>query len=108
MRRVTAIDAAAATFEGRARSVSAPEPGALPAPATGTALVAVTPALPAERAWRPSRRPVAAFIAQLIATSRSAPQTRLRRRAEPAEAIAVYAAANAVATAGRPTVARSL
>jgi hypothetical protein len=32
----------------------------------------------------------AAFIAHLIATSVQAPQTRMRRRAEPAEAAAVY------------------
>ncbi|HEX2654862.1 MAG TPA: hypothetical protein VHN11_14555 [Xanthobacteraceae bacterium] len=38
-------------------------------------------------------RPVAAFIAHLIATERQEPQTRLRRRAEPEIAIASYAAA---------------
>jgi hypothetical protein len=35
-------------------------------------------------------RPNAAFIAQLIATSAKAPQTRARRRAEPKEAISAY------------------
>ena len=32
----------------------------------------------------------AAFLAQLIATKGQAPQTRARRRAEPAEALAAY------------------
>ncbi len=38
---------------------------------------------------QPTRR-VAAFLAHLIATARNAPQTRERRCAEPAEAIAAY------------------
>lgn len=37
-------------------------------------------------------RPRAEFLAQLIAASGQAPQTRLRRRAEPGEAIAAYGA----------------
>jgi hypothetical protein len=37
-------------------------------------------------------RPRADFLAQLIATVAQAPQTRMRRRAEPAEAVAVYGA----------------
>jgi hypothetical protein len=32
------------------------------------------------------------FLAHLIATARQAPQTRLRRRAEPGDAVAAYAA----------------
>jgi hypothetical protein len=35
----------------------------------------------------------AAFLAHLLATKAQAPQTRLRRRAEPAEAMAAYRAA---------------
>lgn len=37
-------------------------------------------------------RPRADFLAQLIATAGQAPQTRMRRRAEPGEAIAAYRA----------------
>lgn len=37
-------------------------------------------------------RPRADFVAQLIATSSQAPQTRARRRAEPEEAVAAYSA----------------
>ena len=40
-----------------------------------------------------SSRPAAAFLAQLIATAQKAPQTRQRRRAEPAEARGAYTAA---------------
>ena len=38
--------------------------------------------------------PSAPFLAQLIATAQQAPQTRARRRAEPAHATAIYLAAN--------------
>lgn len=38
------------------------------------------------------QRPSAAFLAQLIAAKRNLPQARERRRAEPHEAIAAYAA----------------
>lgn len=53
------------------------------------ALVAVGVSQP--RAFSVPRR-AAAFIAQLIATREHAPQTRVNRRAEPAEAIARYRA----------------
>lgn len=39
-----------------------------------------------------AQRPNADFVAQLIATIAQAPQTRLRRRAEPEAAIAAYRA----------------
>lgn len=62
------------------------------APAQGRALIALDAAAPAERLSTASRHPAAPFLAQLIATHMQAPQTRARRRAEPAEAIAAYAA----------------
>jgi len=37
-------------------------------------------------------RQTASFVAQLIATARQHPQTRERRRAEPADVIAAYQA----------------
>lgn len=44
----------------------------------------------------PSRlRPSAPFLAHLIATAQQAPQTRVRRQAEPGEATARYAASAA-------------
>ncbi|NWG23477.1 MAG: hypothetical protein HXY30_03495 [Pseudorhodoplanes sp.] len=53
------------------------------------------------------RRPSAHFLAHLIAGAQGAPQTRERRRAEPAEALSCYAARAATARAGA-TLARSL
>jgi hypothetical protein len=56
------------------------------------ALIAVEAAAPADRLPAMTRYPSAPFLAQLIATHMQAPQTRARRRAEPAEAIAAYSA----------------
>jgi hypothetical protein len=42
-------------------------------------------------------RPATNFLAHLIATAQGAPQTRVRRRAEPKQACADYAAAAALA-----------
>lgn len=54
-----------------------------------TALVALAP-IDRDSAATGSERPRADFLAQLIATSGQAPQTRARRRAEPQEAMAAY------------------
>jgi hypothetical protein len=54
------------------------------------ALIALQPIVPRERS--PTGRPQAGFLAHLIATDRQLPQTRARRRAEPADAIAAYRA----------------
>ena len=56
------------------------------------ALIAIEATAPSERQTFTSRYPSAAFLAHLIATHQQAPQTRVRRRAEPAEAIAAYQA----------------
>lgn len=78
-------------------AISAPRrrmPGELGKPDTpqteGRALIAIEQAAPGEGTPRVTRYPAAGFLAQLIATRAQAPQTRLRRRAEPEEAIAVY------------------
>lgn len=60
----------------------------------GRALVAVGLAESAGRVL-PSPRPSAPFLAQLIAHQQQAPQTRLRRRVEPATARATYMAGSA-------------
>ena len=52
------------------------------------ALVAVEPQ--AERTDRPMAYRDAPFLAQLLATKADLPQTRARRRAEPADALAAY------------------
>ncbi len=57
-----------------------------------TALVAIAPTVCARAASCAGSRPRADFVAQLIATRAQAPQTRLRRRAEPEQAIAAYGA----------------
>jgi hypothetical protein len=54
------------------------------------ALVAIAPAAPREPLVTP--RQAAPFLAHLIATQSKHPQTRLRRRAEPSEAVAAYRA----------------
>ena len=55
------------------------------------ALVPVAPAAAPERPL--GRRPSAVFLAHLIASAQQVPQTRARRRAEPADAMAAYRAA---------------
>jgi hypothetical protein len=65
------------------------------APVAGTAIIAIRPAGLNERQSIARLRPVAAFVAQLIATRQLAPQTRAKRRAHPAEASAAYRAASA-------------
>jgi hypothetical protein len=54
------------------------------------ALIAVEASAASERTPQVTRHPAAGFLTQLIATRMQAPQTRVRRRAEPGEAIAVY------------------
>jgi hypothetical protein len=61
------------------------------------ALVAVGASQPRQTPTLPRQAPALArraapFLAQLIATRAQAPQTRIHRRAEPAEAIARYRA----------------
>jgi hypothetical protein len=52
-------------------------------------------------------RPDAEFVAQLIATSAQAPQTRARRRAAPGDAIAAYDAVGHWPTPSGRTLSRS-
>jgi hypothetical protein len=75
--------------------------------AAGRALVAAarTPATepPRPRAADRSRAP---FLAHLVATDRGLPQTRLRRRVAPGDAVAAYATAMRGWTGARTTLAR--
>ncbi len=64
--------------------------GRTSASAPGRALV---PTARSGSAAEPGPRPRGTFVAHLIATTLDAPQTRARRRAEPGEAVRVYAAA---------------
>lgn len=58
-------------------------------PVSSRALVPVAPPAPTGSELPASPRP-AAFLAHLVAMRDQAPQTRLRRRAEPAEAALIY------------------
>jgi hypothetical protein len=57
---------------------------------------------------RATSRANADFVAHLIATSAQAPQTRVRRRANPEEAIAAYDALGRWPTASGQILSRSL
>jgi hypothetical protein len=59
-------------------------------------------------AVRATSRTNADFVAHLIATSAQAPQTRARRRANPADAIAAYDALGHWPTASGQVLSRSL
>jgi len=65
-----------------------------PAEGESRALVAVSPAMAPPEPPRVFRQ--APFLAHLIATREQMPQTRIRRRAEPGEALAAYRAVAAV------------
>jgi hypothetical protein len=63
-----------------------------PIPEKTRALIAIEAPVGPDRATSRTRHPQAPFLAQLIATQMQVPQTRARRRAEPAEAVAAYGA----------------
>ena len=75
---------------------SAHSEAAAAGPPSGRALVSLQP-ISSTGIDLAAQRPSAAFLAQLIATAQHAPQTRQRRRAEPDEVNAVYAAVAAPA-----------
>ncbi len=68
-------------------------PSSRSAAASARALIPLQPIASGDAGLR--ARPQAGFLAHLIATDRKLPQTRERRRADPAEVIAAYAAADA-------------
>ena len=92
--RISGIGGPAIGAAGRRTAAATREPGI----AEPRALIAVAAAVPSERPPTLTRYPAAPFLAQLIATRMQAPQTCARRRAEPAEAISIYAAAGAPRT----------
>jgi hypothetical protein len=71
------------------------------------ALVPVAQADPVASVNRMGSRPRANFLAHLIATMAQVPQARLRRRAEPQEAIAAYGASQGRPQAQRHALSRS-
>jgi hypothetical protein len=78
------------------------------APNVSTALVPVAAGDPAGSFEHRGGRPRADFLAQLIATLVQAPQTRVRRRAEPEEAVAAYGARARSPMPTHHTLSRSL
>jgi hypothetical protein len=72
------------------------------------ALVPIAAAVCEREALRSAGHANADFIAHLIATTTQAPQTRLRRRAEPEQATAAYRALGQWPTATGRAVRRSL
>jgi hypothetical protein len=69
-------------------------------PEPSRALVPIAPARPYPDRTA-THRPSAGFLAHLIATAQQMPQTRMRRRAEPAHASALYAAASGAVRGGK-------
>lgn len=59
-------------------------------PSTGNALVVVEPPVRILQPRLSMARPDASFVAHLIATAAQTPQTRVLRRATPADALATY------------------
>jgi len=57
---------------------------------SGQTVVKTLPVSRLETSRYPTTLPMAPFVAQLIATHHSLPQTRARNRAEPADAALVY------------------
>ncbi len=83
----------------RPSAVSRSADGAAPVPEQ-RALVPV-PSIESSEPPSPfSRRPAAPFLAHLIATAQSEPQTRDRRRAEPVTAAQAYATVTALKLGG--------
>jgi hypothetical protein len=72
------------------------------------ALVPLAYTEPAAATPRATARANADFVSHLIATSAQAPQTRVRRRAEPAEAVAAYDALDHRPLPAGRTLSRSL
>lgn len=93
-----------ATFAGGPASQHDTAPKA----ASSRALVPVEASADSERMPVRARRPVAPFLAHLIATDQQVPQTRARRRAEVDEVVAAYRELNkpqpAVVQAYMPSV----
>ena len=72
------------------------------------ALVPLFPVARPDAATPAGNRARADFVAHLIATSAQAPQTRSRRRVEPRDAVAAYAARGVAPAVSGIAVSRSL
>jgi hypothetical protein len=98
--RIGGIGTAAVGSTERPRFARRPETHET-APAEARAVIAVAPPAHSERIVTHTRYPAAPFLAHLIATHMHVPQTRERRRAEPQDAVAAYAADAVAPVRGR-------
>ena len=104
---VTGTEAASPTCARPAQGgVAAASTAVRPGSGRALALLEASPAMMS--IGTATQRPTAEFLAQLIATAQQAPQTRQRRRGEPAEVTSAYAAAAAPAPWIGAAVYRSL
>src|SRR5437660_12813994 len=111
MRVLRTVNGSAAARIGITRRHAGRPISAETGPQPGHALIAVPPVWsggPAPASDRGSRRPLAAFLAHLLASRDQAPQTRARRRAEPGEATAAYAVASASVARTGGAISRSV
>ena len=76
-----------------ARSTADHDAERIAAPSASRSLVTVSAPTLRRHVLTRYPRPSAPFLAQLIANAQQAPQTRARRQAEPAEAVARYSVA---------------
>jgi hypothetical protein len=97
MASVSAIQGSAVIGAGTAPRGQTQTSAREPKVATSRALIPLQPAAPSTTPTH--TRAQASYLAHLIATQQKLPQTRERRRAEPQDAIAAYAAAEAGAQA---------
>ncbi len=93
MSPITGIRSSIVSAVGRSPRNATSSPRKAPSTESSRALIPLEPVVSGDAPLR--TRPQAAFLAHLIATREKLPQTRQRRRAEPQDVIAVYAAANA-------------
>lgn len=91
MSPISGIRGALVTRAGRTPREASSSPRREARTASTRALIPLEPVGSSDTLLR--TRPQAGFLAHLIATREQLPQTRERRRAEPQEVIAVYAAA---------------
>ena len=96
MSPISAIQSSVVTAVGRTPREAAPRRRETKPPTSESRALVPLPLEPIVERDTPLRaRPRAPYLAHLIATKEKAPQTCERRRAEPAHAIAAYAAAQA-------------
>ncbi len=102
MEGISRIERSVAATAARARRLPPASSNAPEAAETSSRqLATVAPVELEARPFQVAGRPLATFVAHLIATDRQLPQTRVHRRVDPGEAIGAYAATTARISAGQ-------